>query len=245
MDSHEGISAEELKYFLSRQIKNLLILKKLLILIIIIAVIALIGHVIYYFNHLTTLRYDVETAQSQVQSAVQYRANVIPVLIESVVSFVEHEDNIFNRAVDARERSITSKTQVSKTQIRQALKNAMKGSMEEMLNKIVAIAEQYPTLTSSTPFQQLMKDVSDAEMEIYKQRINFNDKVNVYTTAISMFPGNMYSALLFDFPMFDYFKGSKYSEWPHFEGKPHEQWPQVELQKTDETQAVKKENVSQ
>jgi len=247
MHSQEGISAEELKYFLTRQVKNLLILKKLLILIIIIAVISLIGHVIYYFNHLTTLRYDVETAQSQVYSAIQYRANAIPVLIESVVSFVEHEDNVFNRAVDARERSITNNRQANtnKTQVKKAFEKALKGSMDDILNKIFAVAEQYPSLTSSAPFQQLMKDVSDAEMEIYKQRVNFNDKVNIYTTAISMFPGNMYTALLFDFPMYDYFKGSKYSEWPHFEGKPHEQWPQVELKKLDQQQAIKNQNDNQ
>ncbi|KPA17997.1 magnetosome protein MamQ, greigite-specific [Candidatus Magnetomorum sp. HK-1] len=229
MNSQEGISTEELKYFLTRQIKSLLILKKILILIVIIAAMALIGHVIYYFNHLTTLRYDVETAQSQVESALQYRANAIPVLIESVVSFVEHEDNVFNRAVDARERSFAKNEK-----IKEAIKKATaKGSMEDIFNKIIAIAEQYPSLTSSAPFQQLMKDVSTAELEIYKQRINFNDKVNIYTTAISMFPGNAYAALLFDFPLYEYFKGSKYSEWPHFEGKPHEQWPQVEFQNSD------------
>jgi len=235
MNSQEGISTEELKYFLTRQIKSLLILKKILILIVIIAVIALIGHIIYYFNHLTTLRYDVVTAQSQVESALQYRANAIPVLIESVVSFVEHEDNVFNRAVDARERSFAKSSKV-----KEAIKKATRqGSVEDIFNKIIAIAEQYPALTSSAPFQQLMKDVSTAEMEIYKQRVDYNEKVNIYTTAISMFPGNAYASLLFDFPMYDYFKGTKFSEWPHFEGRPHEKWPQVEFQKAkDKNTAV-------
>ncbi|MBF0450791.1 MAG: LemA family protein [Candidatus Magnetomorum sp.] len=227
MENSEAISTEELKYFLTRQVKNLLILKKILILLVITVIIALIGHVIYYFNHLTTLRYDVETAQSQVFSALQYRANTIPVLIESVVSFVEHEDNVFNRAVDARERSLMSNL---KSQVKDQLKMAANSPMDDVLKKIIAIAEQYPALTSSQPFQQLMTDVSKAEQQIYDQRVNFNDKVNIYTTAISMFPGNVYASMLFDFPMYDYFKGTKYSEWPHFEGKPHSEWPQVEVE---------------
>ncbi|ETR64744.1 MAG: mamQ [Candidatus Magnetoglobus multicellularis str. Araruama] len=229
MDHSEGISSEELKYFLTRQVKSLLILKKVIILLIIVVCIALIGHVIYYFNHLTTLRYDVVTAQSQVYAALQYRANLIPVLIESVVSFVEHEDNVFNRAVDARERSLRTNIQ---EKVKKDLKIAANSPMENMLKKIIAVAEQYPALTSSAPFQQLMTDVTKAEMQLYENRVVFNDKVNVYTTAISMFPGNMYATLLFSFPMFDYFYGSKDSEWPHFIGKPHKEWPQVEPETT-------------
>jgi LemA protein len=228
MEHSEGISTEELKYFLTRQVKNLLILKKILILLIIVAVIALIGHVIYYYNHLTTLRFEVETAQSQVEAALQYRANLIPVLIESVVSFVAHEDNVFNRAVDARERAMSSNIQ---ERVKKELKIAAKSPMEDMLKKIIAVAEQYPALTSSVPFQQLMTDVTKSEAQIYANRVSLNDKVNMYTTAITMFPGNMYASLLFNFPMYDYYKGKKTSEWPHFKGKPHEQWPQVDQQK--------------
>jgi LemA protein len=225
MEHSEGISTEELKYFLTRQVKNLLILKKILILIIIVAAIALIGHVIYYYNHLTTLRFDVETAQSQVEAAMQYRANLIPVLIESVVSFVEHEDNVFNRAVDARERSMSANI---KNKVKQELNITSKSPMDDMLKKIIAVAEQYPSLTSSVPFQQLMTDVTKAEAQLYQNRVTLNDKVNMYTTAITMFPGNMYASLLFNFPMYDYYKGAKVSEWPHFKGQPHLKWPQVD-----------------
>nr|WCC90957.1 magnetosome protein MamQ-greigite [Desulfobacteraceae bacterium] len=225
----EGITAEELKDFLTKQVSNLLLLKKLLILLVVIACVALIGHVIYYYNHLTSLRYDVEASESMVFSALQYRANLVPVLIESVVSFVEHEDNVFNRAVDARERSIRSKFKIPESLTQPP--NATGFQMDDMLQKmIIAIAEQYPALTSSQPFQQLMKEVAAAELQIYNQRLNYNDKLNIYTTSISMFPGNAYATFLFNFPTYDYFKGQKYSEWPHFEGKPHLQWPQVELE---------------
>jgi len=227
MEQSEGISTEELKYFLTRQVKNLLILKKILILLIIVAVIALIGHVIYYYNHLTTLRFEVETAKSQVDAALQYRANLIPVLIESVVSFVEHEDNVFNRAVDARERAMSSNIQ---EKVKKELNIAARSPMETMLKKIIAVAEQYPALTSSVPFQQLMTDVTKSEAQIYANRVAFNEKLNMYTTAITMFPGNMYASLLFNFPMYEYYKGKMTSEWPHFKGKPHEKWPQVDQQ---------------
>jgi len=229
MARYEKMRAEELKEFLSKQIVNLQLLKKLLIILIIVVVVSIIGHIIYYFNYLTTLRFDVLTARSKVESAIQLRANLIPVLIESVVSFVEHEDNVFNRAVDARERSILPSPEVMK-QLKASIKtSSSQVQIEDLMKKIIAIAEQYPTLTSSVPFQQLMTETAKTETEIYNQRVDYNEKVNVYTTAISMFPGNVYSAVLFNFPFYDYFEGNKHSEWPHFKGKLHSDWPQVEL----------------
>jgi LemA protein len=176
--------------------------------LIVLVVLALLGHIIYYYNRLTSFRYDVLNAGAKVESAIQYRANLVPVLIRSVISFVDHEDNVFIRAVDARERSLTMASQVSKE-----LEKAAERPVEEILDKIMAIAEQYPDLKTSDTFQLLMKQVTDAEAEILKQRIDFNDRVNVYTTTMSMFPGNIYAAL-FRFPHYEYFEGTRKSEWP-------------------------------
>lgn len=208
MANPERISAAELKDYLSGKIKRLRLLKTFLIWLIILVVLAVIGHVIYYYNRLTTFKYEVVNAEAKVESAIQYRANLVPVLIKSVTSFVAHEDDVFFRAVDARERSLTMAGQVS-----EELEKAAERPMEEILDKIMAIAEQYPDLKTSEPFQLLMKQVTEAEAEILKQRIDYNDKANLYTTAMSMFPGNIYAAL-FNFPRYEYFKGSRKSEWP-------------------------------
>jgi len=181
-----------------------------LIWLVILAVLAVIGHVIYYYNRLTTFKYDVVNAEAKVDSAIQYRANLVPVLIKTVASFVAHEDDVFFRAVDARERSLTMAGPVS-----EELEKAAKRPMEEILDKIMAIAEQYPDLKTSEPFQLLMKQVTEAEAEILKQRFDYNDKANIYTTAMSMFPGNLYAAL-FNFPTYKYFEGIRKSEWPQF-----------------------------
>ena len=85
--------------------------------------------------------------------------------------------------------------------------------MGEILDKLLAIAEQYPALTTSGTFQLLMQQVTDAEAEILKQRLDYNDKVNIYTTAKSVFPGNIYGTL-FNFCNFKYFEGTRKSEWP-------------------------------
>jgi len=234
MANLHGLTAAELKEYLSGQISKLRTLKTILIVVIVVVVVAVVGHIIYYYNYLTTLNYDVLAVQGKVESAAQYRANLVPVLIESVVSFVEHEDNVFNRAVDARERSLTATRQIVSE-----LRKTTGQPIKEILQKIIAIAEQYPDLKTSEPFQLLMKQVGDAEMEIFKQRVDYNDRVNLYTTAVSIFPGNFYAATLFDFAFYPYFKGNHRSEWPHFKGKSHSEWPQVSLE-TDRVKDDKK-----
>ena len=208
MVNSEHTSAAELRDFLSGQIRRLRVLKGLLIVLVILVILALIGHVIYYFNRLTSLRFDVVNVAAKVDSAVQYRVNLVPILVRSVTRFVDHEDYVFIKTVDARERSMTASEQVSK-----ALKNTAGRPVEEIFDKILAIAEQYPSLTTSGTFQLLMTKVSDAEAEVLKQRIDYNDKVNEYTTTRSMFPGNIYG-MLFNFPHFKYFEGTRKSEWP-------------------------------
>ena len=212
MANSEQTSAAELKDFLSGNIRKLQLLKRILIVLVILVTLALIGHVIYYFNRLTSMKYDVITAASQVDSAIQYRANLVPILARSVTRFVNHEDFVFISAVDARERSMTASDQVAK-KLKEELKKVAGKPVEEILDKILAIAEQYPALTTSGTFQLLMQQVTDAEAEILKQRIDYNDKVNFYTTSKSVFPGNIYGKL-FSFRDFKYFEGTRESEWP-------------------------------
>lgn len=208
MANSKQTSAAELKDFLSGNIRKLQLLKRILIGLVILVILALIGHVIYYFNRLTSMKYDVITAASQVDSAVQYRVNLVPILVRSVTRFVDHEDYVFISAVDARERSMTASDQVA-----EELKKVANRPVGEILDKILAIAEQYPALTTSGTFQLMMTQVTNAEAEILKQRIDYNDKVNLYTTSMSVFPGNIY-ANLFNFSRFKYFEGTRESEWP-------------------------------
>jgi LemA protein len=214
MVDSDGVSAWELKKYLSRKTRRLRSIYRCLVLLLIVILIGLCAHVIFYYNYLTDLQYDVETAQSKVSVALQYRKNLLPVLIESVVSFVEHEDNVFNRTVDARERQLTTSERIT-AELRKAAKGAKKAgdqSLQDVFHRIMAIAEQYPLLKTSETFQLLMKQVSDAENKILVERAKYNDAVNMYTTAISMFPGNVYG-YIFTFPDYAYFKESAGPEW--------------------------------
>lgn len=243
MANLDGLTAAELKSYISGQTKRLKLLQKFLIIAIVVVIVSVIAHVIYYFNYLTNLNFDLLTAKSKVESAMQYRANLVPLLIESVVSFVEHEDNVFNYVVDGRERSIGS-GRASLKQLKESLKTLGTAenfkSMDQIMDKIIAFAEQYPDLKTSEPFQLLMTKASDTELEIYNKRVEMTDIVNLYTTSVTMFPGNFYANVLFNFPDYEYFKGSLSSEWPDFEGKSHTGWPNISIETSSDKEGKQK-----
>jgi LemA protein len=210
VQNSDRVTAYEIRELLARRVRALRRTYVVLITVLVAALLGICAHAIYYYNYLTGLQYDVRTAQAQVSSAIQYRRNLLPTMIETLVSLVEHEDDVFGKAIDAREREFGPKGKLA--ELKQALVDGSGRPFEEVFQRIVAIAEQYPALVTSQPFQLLMTEVAAAEKQILAKRLEYNDAWNVYSTAMSMFPGNAY-ARMFAFPGFDYFEDTPESEW--------------------------------
>jgi LemA protein len=216
LPTNKRISAWEIREHLLRQVRRLRFTYRVLIIVTSIVIIGIISHVIYYYNYLINLQSNVITEDSNVMASVQYRRNLMPVLINSVVSFVDHEDSVFNRTVDARVNGINANRLVprgGKEKLESALKQLtqQKAPWQSMLSGLIAIAEQYPDLKTSEVFQVLMTKVSDAETSILERRTKYNEATNAYLTAVRMFPGNIYS-VLFGFPKYDFFDDVKKPE---------------------------------
>lgn len=81
------------------------------------------------------------------------------------------------------------------------------GDLLNSLSRIVATAEQYPDLKLSGNFASFMTALIEIEKDIAGERIKFNDKINIYTTAMSKFPVNLFS-MLFGFESVPYFEAS-------------------------------------
>ena len=162
------------------------------------------------YNSLVTLGQDVITAQYQIDSSVQYRENLFPLLVEAVARFVSHEDHIFDYTSDKRAETLRP-TPPTRQEIEQLVKNA-RSDWQGALAKIMAWAENYPDLKTSDSFQTMMLKMSEVEQEIYDKRLAYNDAVNIYTTAIRMFPKNTIAVLL-GFGRKPYYEIAGESEW--------------------------------
>ncbi len=77
-----------------------------------------------------------------------------------------------------------------------------------VLSRLMAVAEQYPDLKLSATFQSLMAALIEVEKDLAAERIGYNDRVNVYTTNLMMFPVNI-CAYLFGFEKEPYFEADE------------------------------------
>ena len=170
--------------------------------------ILMLAGVTYYYNSFVALRQDVNAANYQIDSAVQLRANLFPLLVEAVVRFVSHEDRVFDHTSDARTESMGHPTRKEVEDLIQKARTDWRGA----LPRIMAWAENYPDLKTSESFQLMMSQMSEVEKEIYERRVAYNDAVNIYTTALRSFPRNTV-ALVFRFEMMPYYQIDGESEW--------------------------------
>lgn len=160
-----------------------------IVLVVIWALISFSVHV-YFYNRLTIMRQDVNNMKSQIESALQMRQNLVPALTTVVYQFIQHENNIFLKAVESREDSLLKTEDM--TRVMDKLKGLIgKDFSPGALSKLIAVAENYPKLVTSESYQLLISQISGVENQIFERRIEYNDTVNRYNTLLSLFPINM------------------------------------------------------
>lgn len=75
--------------------------------------------------------------------------------------------------------------------------------LDTLLSRIFAIAERYPDLRLSENFQRFMDALVDAEDKIAEQRMVYNQRANIMSTALGVFPGFVFAKIYgFETPMF-------------------------------------------
>jgi LemA protein len=77
--------------------------------------------------------------------------------------------------------------------------------LNNQINKIIAIAENYPELKSSEQFLNLQKNLSKIESQLQAARRLYNNDVTKYNTKISVIPYNII-AMIFGFNEEDLFQ---------------------------------------
>jgi len=77
------------------------------------------------------------------------------------------------------------------------------GDLDALLSRIFAIAERYPDLRLSENFQRFMDALVDAENNIAEQRMIYNQRANIMSTALGKFPGFVFAKIYgFEAPPF-------------------------------------------
>ena len=192
-----------------------------------VAVVACIYAHIYYFNKLTIMKQQVSNLRAQIESGLQMRQNIVSGLTAAVNRFINHERGVFTSAMETRADSLDVSENLKK--LIQSAKEFSKGEFSPAaLSKLIAVAEAYPQLVSSQPYNVLVNKIADVENQIYDKRNEYNNGVNVYNTRLSTFPVNMIGRAM-RFRLQPYFSWDNKPEWV-FEANPQSPKPPLKME---------------
>ena len=177
---------------------------------------------IFYYNLLVSTEQDVLSARGKVNALLQRRNDISINLSKAVFDYSKHERSVFTAITGIR--SFLSNESINDPALKELLNKlgppkaaapesaagktgntALAADPSSPIAGLLAVAEQYPDLKLSATFQSLMAALIEIEKDLASERINYNDKVNIYTTNMMKFPVNVFAAIF------------KFEEKPYYE----------------------------
>jgi LemA protein len=159
----------------------------IVILILVVAAVGLGGKFVSVRNDLVSQREAVNAQWSQVDVALQRRADLIPNLVETVKGFAKHETEVFTAIANARAALIGAKTPQEKIAANDQLSGA--------LSRLLVITENYPQLKSNENFLRLQDEIAGTENRIAVERRKYNETLEHYNAQIQRFPDNIVASM--------------------------------------------------
>jgi len=166
--------------------------------VVVLAAVAIGGWLMGVRNDLVPQREAINGAWSQVDVALQRRADLIPNLVETVKGFAAQEKEVFTNIANARAQLAGARTPAEKI--------AANSQLDSALSRLLVVVENYPQLKSNENFLRLQDELAGTENRIAVERRKYNEIVQKYNTSIELFPANVVAGL-FGFARNDaYFK---------------------------------------
>ena len=159
----------------------------IIIVVLIVAAVGFGGKFVAVRNDLVNKREGVTAQFSQVDVALQRRADLIPNLVETVKGYAKHETEVFTSIANARAALIGAKTPQEKI--------AANDQVSSALSRLLVITENYPQLRSNENFLRLQDELAGTENRISVERRKYNELLQHYNAQIQRFPDNIVASL--------------------------------------------------
>ena len=158
-----------------------------LIVVVVLVLIALFvfGQYVGVRNTLVTKNEAVKAAWSQVDIALQRRADLIPNLVETVKGYAQQEQTVFGDIAKARSALLSAGNPADKIKAN--------GELDGAIGRLLVLVENYPQLKSNENFMRLQDELAGTENRIAVERKRYNDTLQDYNTYIQLFPKNIFA----------------------------------------------------
>lgn len=154
-------------------------------------------------NKLAVMQENIVNAEANIDTYLQRRADLIPNIVASVKSFAEHETEVYDKVLEARQNLINADTVEEKAEADSQLTSALQG--------LYVVVEAYPELKSDATYVALMDELEGSENRIATARKDYNDAVKAYNSAIITFPNSVVAGM-FGYEKAEYFEAAAGTE---------------------------------
>ena len=169
--------------------------------IFVIVIAAVIGvAILLLYNGLIDAREKVNAGWAQVENQYQRRLDLVPVLIDGVKTYMDHERETLTALTEARanalgaNKALAGRSPETAQQLRAV--EASQGGLQSALARLFAVVENYPDLKASRNFLTLQDQIEGTENRIAVERRNYNEWSRRYNTRTMTFPSNVIADLL-------------------------------------------------
>jgi len=140
------------------------------------------------YNRLVSLKNQVLNGWRQIDVQLKRRHDLIPNLVNAVRGAMDFEKDTLTAVMDARAKALTATGPADAAQ--------KEGQLTQALGRLLAVAENYPTLKSNDNVKMLQEELSATENKVGFARQFYNDIATKFNTAQQVFPTNLVAGAL-------------------------------------------------
>ena len=155
-----------------------------LALLLVVAVVAI--WMVASYNRLVSMRNQTLNGWRQIDVQLKRRHDLIPNLVNAVRGSMDFERDTLTAVMDARSKALTATGPADAAQ--------KEGQLSQALGRLLAVAENYPTLKSNDNVKMLQEELSGTENKVGFARQFYNDIATNFNTAQQVFPANLFAA---------------------------------------------------
>ena len=151
----------------------------------------IVGIFMSTYNNLVSLQGDVSLAETNLETMIQERLEIVPNFVSIVEEYTEHEEQIYKDITSAREELSESLKDGELSKISNANEN-----LTIKLNNLIALVENnLPELKSSSQYINLMEQLENSVNRILVAGEKYNESVSIYNREITHIPGSILASI--------------------------------------------------